>query len=110
MRKENEMENILYARIKDLCEEKEISITKLESDLGFGNSSIKKWNGKVCPSADKLLKVAKYFNVSVDYLLGNVNIKTPISEILEDEDIFLSNEPEKRCPIKTRKNPCKCSN
>lgn len=82
------METILYARIKSLCEEKGITITKLESDLGFGNSSIKKWNGKVCPSADKLLKVAKYFNVSVDYLLGNVNIKTPISEILEDEDII----------------------
>lgn len=36
------MASILYERIKQLCNRHGITITKLESDLGFGNSSIKK--------------------------------------------------------------------
>ena len=47
-----------------------ISIAKLEQELGFANATIRKW-AKSSPSADKLLKVADYFGVSVDYLLGH---------------------------------------
>lgn len=47
-----------------------ISIAKLEQELGFANATIRKW-AKSSPSADKLLKVADYLGVSVDYLLGH---------------------------------------
>lgn len=82
------MESVLYQRIKELCSRKNISIAKLESELGFGNASIKKWEKTSSPSIDKILKVAKYFDVSIDYLLGRTDIEGSISEIIGDKDII----------------------
>lgn len=82
------MESVLYQRIKELCSRKNITIAKLESELGFGNASIKKWEKTSSPSIDKILKVAKYFDVSIDYLLGRTDIEGSISEIIGDEDII----------------------
>lgn len=59
----------LYEKIKELCKSNSISISRLETELGFGNGSIRKW-GKTAPAADRLQKVADYFHVSTDYLLG----------------------------------------
>lgn len=82
------MDNILYKRIKDLCSKRGITITKLEADLGFGNSSIKKWEKVSSPSIDKVVKVAGYFDVSIDFLLGRSDIENSISELIGDEDII----------------------
>ena len=82
------MDGILYERIKKLCNKQGITITKLESDLGFGNSSIKKWEKISSPSIDKIVKVASYFNVSTDYLLGRSDIESSIAELMSDEDII----------------------
>lgn len=82
------MDNIMYQRIRELCSERGITITKLESDLGFGNASIKKWGKTSSPSFDKVAKVAMYFDVSSDYLSGLTDIKSPISEVIKDKDII----------------------
>ena len=65
-------------RIKELCNEKGISLPVLESILGFGNGTIVKWD-KSDPNTKKLRQVADYFNVSVDYLLGRIDSRNPIS-------------------------------
>jgi len=62
----------LKSRIKNLANEHEISLTVLESKLGFGNGTITKWD-KTTPNADKLNKVAQYFGVSMDYLLNGID-------------------------------------
>ena len=82
------METILYQRIKELCAERGISINKLEVDLGVGLSSIQKWKSTSSPSVEKVIKVATYFDVSVDYLLGRTDIKGSASELLGDDDII----------------------
>lgn len=82
------MKPTLYERIKELCQAKSISIARLESELGFGNCSIKKWERSSSPSIDKIIKVATYFDVSVDYLLGRTDIKGSVSEVLGDEDVI----------------------
>lgn len=64
------MENeSMVRKIKDLAYEKDISLALLERTLNFSNGSIARWD-KSSPSVDKVDKVAKYFNVSLDYLLG----------------------------------------
>lgn len=78
----------IYQRIKALCEKRNISISKLESELGFGNASIKKWGRTISPSISKIVKVATYFDVSADYLLGRTDIESSISKVIEDEDII----------------------
>ena len=62
----------LKERIKLLGNEQGISLPVLESELGFGNSTIVKWD-KSTPNAEKLNAVAKYFNVSMDYLLNGTD-------------------------------------
>ena len=64
----------LYEKIKELAAQKHISIRKIEEHLGYGNGTIRRWN-KNKPNYDKIQAVAKYFNVSVDYLLGNEELK-----------------------------------
>lgn len=59
----------LLSIITGLCEKDGIKIAQLERKMDFGNGTIRKWD-KTTPSGDKLAKVADYFNVSVDYLLG----------------------------------------
>lgn len=63
----------LKDRIKILAQERGISLPALESELGFGNSTIVKWD-RSTPNADKLNAVAKYFGVTMDYLLNGENL------------------------------------
>lgn len=59
---------MVYDKVKQLCDQKKVSICKVEKDLGFSSGSIIKWK-KSIPSADKLQKVAVYFNVCIEHLL-----------------------------------------
>ena len=60
---------ILYEKIKKLCENRNISVTFLESKLGFARSSICKWDVN-SPSIARIKAVADYFKISVDELIG----------------------------------------
>ena len=62
----------LKDRIKSLAQERGMSLPTLESELGFGNGTIVKWD-KSTPNADKLNAVAKYFGVTMDYLLNGID-------------------------------------
>ncbi|MDD3569587.1 MAG: helix-turn-helix transcriptional regulator [Lachnospiraceae bacterium] len=58
---------MLLEKIKSLCYNHNITISQLEKELNFGNGTVHKWY-KSQPSAQKVLKVAQYFNVSLEYL------------------------------------------
>ena len=58
----------LFQRIKDLCISANISVSKLERDCGFSNSYITNLRAGKMP-ADRLQKIADYFNVSTKFLL-----------------------------------------
>lgn len=98
------MDSILYMRIKELCKKTDITIAELERTLGFGNSSIKKWENTSSPSVDKIDKIAEYFNVSIDYLLGRSDIESPISELIGDEDIILFQQARQKMTSHSKKN------
>lgn len=59
----------LVERIKLLCDERGETLASLEKKLGFGNATIRKWDN-AAPSGDRLAKVADFFDVSIDYLMG----------------------------------------
>lgn len=58
----------IYDRIKDLANERGISIRELETQLNFSNGTMSKW--KDSAGSSKIEKVADYFNVTTDYLIG----------------------------------------
>ena len=80
------MNNILDV-VKGLCAKKGISLLKLERELGFSRASLGKWN-IAPPSIAKVEKVAEYFEVSVDYLIGRTKILSIVDEALSDPDII----------------------
>lgn len=59
----------LFDRIKRLAERRDISLQDLATELSFSKNLIYRWKTSD-PKAKDLEKVADYFNVSVDYLLG----------------------------------------
>lgn len=63
----------IYERIKELARVKKISIRELEKQLGFSNGTIRNWINST--NSQSLEKVANYFNVSTDYLLGRTEKK-----------------------------------
>ena len=66
--------NIVAERIKLLRTEKNIGQNLLAKELGLSNASISYWeNAKQEPTAQAIYKMAKYFDVSADYILGITN-------------------------------------
>lgn len=94
------MGTILYQRIKELCEENKISIRKLEDDLGMGHAHIVKFNGSRSPNLTSLEKIAAYFNVSIDYLIGRTDIQNlpdnPNNDVLSFQRAYARSDPERQ--------------
>lgn len=58
-------------RLKELRKQKKISQLKLAMDLGMNQNSISRYeNHEREADYATLIKLADYFNVSIDYLLG----------------------------------------
>ena len=58
-------------RLRELRTAKHISQLKLAIDLNMKQNTISRYeNGEREPGINELIKMADYFNVSVDYLLG----------------------------------------
>lgn len=68
----------VYEQIEALCKENDMNIANLEAKLGFSNGSIGKYKLKgSMPSADRLQKIAEYFNVTMDYLMTGEGPRKP---------------------------------
>lgn len=58
-------------RLKELRKKKGISQLRLATDLNTTQNTISRYEtGEREPGIDELVKIADYFNVSVDYLIG----------------------------------------
>jgi len=58
-------------QFKKILKEKKVSQYKLQNDLKISRSVTYKWiSGKAEPIAHTLITLAKYFDCSVDYLIG----------------------------------------
>lgn len=72
--------NILIENIRSLCKKRKISISKLESDLFLSPGLISRWNKSV-PAMDKIMDIAKYFDVSIDELVGRTKKSSSYANI-----------------------------
>lgn len=63
--------------LKKLREDRNISAIKFSEDLSIHRGTLSNWEtGRRTPDSQTLLKIAEYFSVTVDYLLGNTDTKT----------------------------------
>jgi transcriptional regulator with XRE-family HTH domain len=71
---------MLSTRLKELRATKQISQAELSNILGVTQQAVGKWErDKTTPDYETLKKIASFFNVTTDYLLGN---DTPTSSTL----------------------------
>lgn len=74
--------NDMYIRIDGLCKERKINMTKMcrDTDIPRGNLSDLKMGRTAALSTKTLGKISAYFNVSMEYLLGNEETKKPTDQ------------------------------
>lgn len=62
-----------FERIKELAKKKGVNLQKVSEDLGFSTNYLYSLKHKKTPSAEHISKIADYFHVSTDYLLGRTD-------------------------------------
>lgn len=87
---------MFYDRFKQLCERKGVSCNKAALEIGLSNATPTKWKKTgATPVGETIDKIAAYFGVSTDYLLGKETAKAPTAagersgshDVLDDVDI-----------------------
>lgn len=69
----------VFERIKKLANNQGKGVSKVATDLGFSENLFYRWKTSE-PKARDLQKVADYFDVSVDYLLGRTDAPEPVDK------------------------------
>ena len=76
-------------RIQSLRKTKGISQEELADQIGVSRQAISKWESEQsCPELDKIILLSDYFDVTTDYLLKGIELK---SDVCDKPDV-----PEKR--------------
>lgn len=68
---------MFYDIYVDLCKQKGISLSKAAETIGLSRTSVVKWKNGTVPSGATLNALAQFFDISVDYLLGNEQKENP---------------------------------
>ena len=72
-------------RLRNLRIEKNLTGEQLANAIGVKKTTISTWeNGKAFPEIGTLIKLANYFDVSIDYILGRNNATSNDKTILDN--------------------------
>ncbi len=91
----------IVERLQALARERGTNFKQLESICGIGNGVIRRWDTQ-SPRLDKLVKVANYLNVSLDYLVygkdssqpsENGELRIDFDAIKEDQGLLCDGSP-----------------
>lgn len=74
-------------RLDELCSEQKISKRTLEKEAGLSSGSTSKWKDKL-PGQSSLIKLSRYFGVSIDYLTGESDFKTKEEMLQHFDDVY----------------------
>ena len=76
-----------YERFKELANEQKETPTGVGRKVGADGSTVNYWKKGHIPKNKTLDKIAKYFDVSIDYLIGNTSERAPKNQIKSGDDI-----------------------
>lgn len=66
---------MFWQRLMELCKEKGTRPNPVASLLGISSGAVTKWKNGTIPNGNTLQVLADYFGVSVDYLIGNTDVR-----------------------------------
>jgi transcriptional regulator with XRE-family HTH domain len=78
---------VFYEQYYKLCKTQNVSPSRVALGLNISKTSVTRWKNGAIPNAEILQKIATYFNVSTDYLLGNESFFSISNDIQHDEII-----------------------
>lgn len=79
--------------LKKLRDESNLTQSELANKLNITRSSLSLYElGKRTPDFNTLSKIADFFNVSADYLLGRTNVRNNVETFVAHTDDDLSDE------------------
>ena len=80
----------IYARIKGLADEQGLTMVRLGQLIGASSGNVSDWkNGRSSPNTEKICKIADYFHVTTDYLLGReTKVDLPTEDAMELMKIY----------------------
>ena len=78
---------LFFSRFEELALEKGMSTSAVATKLGIAKTTVTYWrqNPSAAPKTEQLLKIAGFFHVSTDYLLGNTDIRTAPATLSPEE-------------------------
>ncbi|WP_061415276.1 helix-turn-helix domain-containing protein [Lactococcus sp. DD01] len=62
--------SLFYERIKEISKKQNKSINQIERELGLPRNSLHNYKYDRIPSVKRVTELARYFGVSIDYLVG----------------------------------------
>ncbi len=74
-----------FEQYSRLCKERGMSANGAAKEIGLPSSSVTNWKQGRTPRLDKVEKIAEYFGVSADYLLGYTDEKEKPAAQMGDE-------------------------
>ena len=78
---------MFWSNFVKLCSDNNKKPNPVAKELGFGSSAVTYWKKGTIPSDTSLRKIADYFGVTVDYLLGKEE-KHSEPEVLPDKNVI----------------------
>lgn len=91
--------NLPYSKFENLLKERKVTSYQVSKETGITSATLSEWkSAKYTPKVDKLLKIAQYFGVPLEYFLeegdemkNNVNMTIKVTKPfqLEDESAFI---------------------
>lgn len=86
---------VLGQRLRELRENREISQIELARYLNISNTTLSQYEtGKRVPSDEIKIKIADYFNVSIDYLLGRTDISEMAGKIYPNTETAMARQKQ----------------
>lgn len=82
---------MFYDKFKEYCKKKGVSCNRAALDIGLSESTPTTWKKRgLTPRSETLSKIAEYFEVSVDELLGNEQKEKPTAKGGEPNDVLFN--------------------
>lgn len=104
---------MFWSKFYELCREKNMSPNGVAKEIGVSSGSITSWKQGKVPHHSTLIKIADYFGVSVDYLLGKTDEKEKAPAVdADDRELneyleFLRTDPNYRMMFSLMKGATK---
>lgn len=80
---------MFWEKFIELCKQANVSPSGVAREIGLSNSAAVKWKKGAIPDSNTLQKIADYFDVSVDYLLGKGPTPSEVGEALDFNTVII---------------------